>query len=336
MSLPWPTLTTKEWDDKLAEQAKKPAATTPLPGSDRFVWGEFKIVKPPPTPKDEDETAHDLSDDWDESEHPRDDGGRFATSGEVGNVRGALIKTASLVAGVPLDSFPDSETHPQSLAIRGRVKIDINADLAHRVSKDPAFREVSKDDTVKFVRRQIDLWAETSGDSVLPAVQMQRAVKEEFGLAEATMSHMTAPIRPKEDVEARNRAFVRAEYTRTQEWFKAQGITHVSVFRGMGDPDDALGSGIETVTMQPASSWTTDLKTAVSFARDQAGPAKILTARVPVADVLSTCVTGRGCLPEEEIILLGRPQTVRIFSGEKDEQMDQYVFPVERIRKTLG
>ena len=84
--------------------------------------------------------------------------------------------------------------------------------------------------------------------------------------------------------------------------------------------DDAdnklLGLGYETVKMQPASSWTTDLETAIEFATDKANP-EMLTSRVPVTDVLSTCVTGRGCLAEEEVILLGKPQRARVFVRER-------------------
>lgn len=49
----------------------------------------------------------------------------------------------------------------------------------------------------------------------------------------------------------------------------------------------------------------------------------LLTTRVPVEQVLSTAVTGRGCLTETEIILLGKgEQRVRVFDLD-DERPDE-------------
>jgi hypothetical protein len=170
---------------------------------------------------------------------------------------------------------------------------------------------------------------------------MQLAVQAEFGLHGAATDHITSAIKQMHGVGiklperegARLRAFARAEYERTQEWFKSQGIMHVTAFRGMDDPDDALGYGYEDITMQPASSWTTNLEIAFAFTAEKERP-KILSARVPVSQVLSTCVTGRGCLIEHEIILMGKPQRARVFGVSGDTF---YVDgpEVQKIRRTL-
>lgn len=209
-----------------------------------------------------------------------------------------------------------------SLSVRAAMKKKIQMELTERLKNHPAFVGMEPrppmylEPVSEWVKSKIDLWAETSGDSDPEAAKMQETTKREFGLTDAVMDHITQNVKvvfsyPQE--EARLRAFVRAEYDRTQEWFKSNDITHVSVFRGMGDEHKELGYGFETVTMQPASSWTTDLDTAIDFAEENFEPHKVLTTRVPVSQVLSTCVTGRGCLAEEEIILLGKPQRVRVF-----------------------
>jgi hypothetical protein len=223
------------------------------------------------------------------------------------------------------------------LGTRAQIKQLINKDITARLKDHPAFAGWTEEEVAKFTKEKIDLWAETSGDSSVPAVKMQDAVKKEFGLDDAAMDHLEASYvvgTGWEAEEARNRAFVRAEYERTQEWFKARGITHVSVFRGMGSGPGTdigyenvegdfgvgqFGLGYETVTMQPASSWSTDLDVAIEFGADSSAPV-VLTTRVPVETVLATCVTGRGCYVESELILLGKPIRARVFDTHLREE----------------
>lgn len=228
-----------------------------------------------------------------------------------------------------------------SLEVRKAMKQRIKLDLMERLRKYPAFTDMNPRQLDEFVQARIDGWADTAGDSDVAAVKMQHAVQQEFGLDSAETSHMDeVAYVVNEQERRRDRIFVRVEYERTQEWFKARGITHVSVFRGMGfdaDVVEPLGAGHETVTMQPASSWTTDLETAIEFANNQDVPF-VLTSRVPVSEVLSTCVTGRGCLAEEEFILLGRPQRAQVFDGSSYDPESHAPFTVwmqDRVQRTL-
>ena len=212
---------------------------------------------------------------------------------------------------------------PRSMGQRAAVKQQIEQNLAQRLWNHPAFEGFPH--VEEWVKSKIDLWAETSGDSDVDAGVAQLAVQEEFGLTTAVTDHITNAIKNMHGTGiklpvkegARLRAFVRAEYEATQAWFKEHGITHVTAIRGMDDENEDLGFGYETVTMQPASSWTANVETAFAFTTDKERP-KILTTRVPVSQVLSTCVTGRGCLTEQEVILMGKPQRARVFgvSGE--------------------
>jgi hypothetical protein len=229
--------------------------------------------------------------------------------------------------------------------VRGEVKNHIAQTLTARLVTHPAFAGMTKEAVSNFVQSKLDRWAETSGDSDIPATRMQYAVKDEFGLTDAGMGHLDAFVVGYEKEDAQNRAFVRAEYDRTQKWFKEHGITHLSVFRGMSDDDDELGYGFETVTMQPASSWTTDLdNTAYQFATMREGRhPKILTTRVPVSEVLSTCVTGRGCLSEQEFLLLGKPTRAHVFGmvsgSDPDDELSEFTIDqeatIKKIRKSL-
>jgi len=233
-------------------------------------------------------------------------------------MEGALADSAATIApGIT----------PRSMGQRAAVKDHIQRELTKSLYADPAFTGMSLEAVSNWVKGKIDLWADTSGDSDIDAGVMQLAVQAEFGLTDAATDHITSAIkqmhgtgiRLPEREGARLRAFVRAEYDATQAWFKERGITHVTVIRGMDDDEDnkLLGYGYETVTMQPASSWTSDVGTAFAFTTDKANP-KILTTRVPVSQVLSTCVTGRGCLTEREVVLLGKPQRARVFGVSGD------------------
>ena len=170
------------------------------------------------------------------------------------------------------------------------------------------------------VEHQSHLWEQTSGGNEAPAVQMQKAVQEEFDLGSAPMTHMGDSDAPN-DIQ---RAYVRAEYNQTQRFLKEQGLDSVSVYRGVHDLP--LTAGAQTVDMQPASSWTTDLDRAMQFGYDMSFRlpvrATVLTTRVPRARVLSTAVTGRGAVNEGEVILLGGPLDVTAYPLSAGEERD--------------
>ena len=71
----------------------------------------------------------------------------------------------------------------------------------------------------------------------------------------------------------------------------------------------------------PAESWTTNIEAAKSFASMQSGLGKgdnyLLTAKIRVGDILSTCRTGFGCyhcggVNEHEMVVLGVPRNVKV------------------------
>ena len=161
------------------------------------------------------------------------------------------------------------------------------------------------------VQKRLDLWASTSGDHSPAAIEMQLAVKREFNLKDVAHSHMGETFEPSLKNSSDNSAYIRAEYANTQAWFKAQGMTHISVVRGQGGLRELKDGNVE-VRMQPASSWSTDFEMATSFGKTT------LATRVPVSRVLSTAVTGRGCLSEREVILLGGRINVHVISMGQD------------------
>jgi hypothetical protein len=115
--------------------------------------------------------------------------------------------------------------------------------------------------------------------------------------------------------------FVSAMYDNTQTYLASQGITDVTLMRGEGyasvdampqNLQDAFNASVEgapveaDLTMNPASSWTTDETIASEFA-DNHGPAQqaLYTATFPASQILSTPMSGIGCFSEREMVVIG-------------------------------
>jgi hypothetical protein len=145
---------------------------------------------------------------------------------------------------------------------------------------------------------------------------MQNMVRDEFGL-EGSAGWRPDRITDSEVAAIGQvhgpalRSFARAQYDATQADLAARGITEVTVYRGTGVQGVSEGS----VTLRPASSWSSDPSTAREFAAtaaDQDGNAAVLAATVPASRVLSTPSTGVGCLSEDEVVLLGGTLDVEV------------------------
>lgn len=263
---------------------------------------------------------------------------------------------------------PGAVAYPMSPDQRGRVKARIVADLSVRVSEklplpfiperfkldegtqrylDPMTGEeyAEEDAYAEEIQKRLDLWSDTSGDHNPRAIAMQTATQEELGLDEAATEHLRYLNFYKPDAEKVklqltptkfDRAYVRAEYEATQEWLKKNQIETVTVFRGVGGSAGPTGPS-RVVNMQPASSWTVDLATAVDFAEAAGFEGRVLMTRVPRSRVLSTAVTGRGSLLEHEVLLTGGKLNARVFSTRGEEWDETYSTrqTMDTIRRSL-
>jgi hypothetical protein len=158
--------------------------------------------------------------------------------------------------------------------------------------------------------KRVQMWASSSGDSHKQAVWMQRAAQEEFDIPGDTTVRMTGAERTKifegytPEVAAWYRLVARAMYENTQEQFRAAGITHISLYRGMnfyGTPPawalQAERDGRAYLELQPMNSWSNAKAIANRFG------SWIFQIRVPVERVHSTARTGLGCLDEQEFVV---------------------------------
>ena len=172
-------------------------------------------------------------------------------------------------------------------------------------------------------------WAKTSSDEHPLAYAIQIAIAQEFGLRKnyeklVTMLRWVEENKNIPDFSKRvawvyNRlkpllhAFVRSVYEHTQKVLRESGLEEIWLIRGL-----TLREGIKVKryfdrfkhTALPASSWTTDKRTALGFAlsKDEGEIGVLFTTKVKKDQferVLSTPVSGFGCFGEAEFVLLG-------------------------------
>lgn len=180
-----------------------------------------------------------------------------------------------------------------------------------------------------LVRGVIDTWANTSGDSEPVAVGVQKAIAKELsgdvpGLSEAGVDHLgqyetlfsgnrnpaeLSRMRGIEETVANSSAIrevIRAKYNATQDYFEQQGIKELTLHRGFIDTKGVKDSDSEELSLQPASSFSMNRKTAEMFADDMSSRISgLVTVKVPVSRVLCTASTGMGCITEQEVVVLG-------------------------------
>lgn len=188
-------------------------------------------------------------------------------------------------------------------------------------------------------------WAGTSNDHSVQSLAMQESAVKEFGLTgtvdwddkvsgdglsydfiDNNGEHHTLEDQVQSEVDKNGemyQAFLRAQYDNTQQFFKDNGITSVTAYRGFNfsadevvpdwaDPEDndidednpLIPHWNADVPLRPLSSFSYDPDSANNFS-SETGYGAVVAGQVPVSRVLSTAVTGIGCLGEREMVLLG-------------------------------
>jgi len=118
-------------------------------------------------------------------------------------------------------------------------------------------------------------------------------------------------------------AFTRAEYANTQRVLAEQGIKEVTLYRGVQmhqgvipgtSPARPMKVGTEaTMASNPLTSWSTKRYVGADFASDYSrGRGVLFAMTVPASAVQSLATTGRGCLNEFEVVLVGAGGTARV------------------------
>lgn len=227
-------------------------------------------------------------------------------------------------------------------------KMEIANQLGERLKESSNFQKVSAmyskvgghiGASVKTLQAAlISKWAGTSADSDELAQAMQMAIRDVFGMDHSDVNEIGNAKLPSdakgsdllyhaagerllgksydhtkhgEVVQGALRDFVKAQYSNTQEFFKAAGVKELYLARGM-----KTGSGSHVaerigLKLQPASSFSANLGTARSFAEGHT----LYLVKVPVSQVLGTYRTGYGCSNEHEVVVLADKNTTAVKIG---------------------
>ena len=109
------------------------------------------------------------------------------------------------------------------------------------------------------------------------------------------------------------RDFALAQYHATQDHLASLGIKELHLIRGMKFGEHNGPAKPVDIKLQPASSFTTNHSTAVSFA----GTGSLFMVKVPASQVMSSFITGYGCTNESEVVVLNHPgmKAIQIGAG---------------------
>jgi hypothetical protein len=202
----------------------------------------------------------------------------------------------------------------------------------------------------------VDAWAESSADSVPRAIAVQLAANDLMGsppmhVPPSWGERNASTRRLGAELAETHRAALDVAlghiYQDTQAKLKAAGIETVEVYRGMlvnrgdfrvGDAKIPLDRAhVGEVTLQPLSSFSSNVETASSFSLEglpstvratETSPVAVMMAvRVPRAQVFSTAQTGMGCLSESEFILSGGTPTRAVYAGTQNASAGYSWFP---------
>jgi hypothetical protein len=248
--------------------------------------------------------------------------------------------TTALNAGPEGSEFLGGDVSEKAPIFKKQIEAALHTELLETSPEYKTLDALLKTGPYKsqtIARKLVAAWASSSGDSHPLSCAMQSAVARKFDMhvehvetAALTSlqknndealhaSALTALLGTAEhnslklisDFKKAAEDFVGMQYKHTQAMLKHHGITEVSVIRGMTAGENATsGSKPEKVKLklQPASSFSTSLSTAKSFAGTQ-GKSKLYFATIPASQVLSSFRTGYGCTGEKEVVVLNHPDT---------------------------
>lgn len=187
--------------------------------------------------------------------------------------------------------------------------------------------------------REYHTYAGSSSSARPIQVALQEAAKAEFGLADAATfysdAQRDAALAQYGDGLPGMQALLRQMHDNTQAWFQSQGISDVTVYRGMrwsagSQPQGLAYDGTiaeQAVELQSLSSFSISFDVASQYASG-ADYGMVVSDTVPVAQILSTGFTGFGAPYMGEVLLLGGTTDMQAAGFEQATQ--------DVIKQTFG
>ena len=226
-------------------------------------------------------------------------------------------------------------------------KIAVQEQLVDKIKNHPSFgtgySELVDERVNNYVLGSIKQWSASSGDASSASIEMQIAAKDYFGLKDANIDHMKKDKEVFEyanfnldekrhlpgsgegqySLRERHEAFLTVQYDATQKYFKEKGITEVILYRGVEHSDMGKLRN-DMITMQPLSSFSTSVSSAMDFANiglDYKWPGTLYSTVVPVHKILCHPGTGFGCTNEKEVVVLGGKMKATVIPTKVAEQI---------------
>lgn len=183
------------------------------------------------------------------------------------------------------------------------------------------------DDAIRYavVNQMVREWSGTSNDASTWSLTLQDTAAKEFGLKgsapwDTSLMQSSLTDEYRKSVEPVQRDFLRSMYANTQDYLKANGVERVTLSRGFNFydetmiPDWAKHEGATDVPLRPLSSWSGDPDMAIQFAGNGTTPTggAVIAATVPADRILATARTGIGALSEDEFVVLGGTERVKV------------------------
>lgn len=235
-------------------------------------------------------------------DQPRDDAGRFSSTGGSAPERQEVLQSDTTVYYAISDRAGVDLLSEATAKARSELKANLVASLSTESGVDPA-----------EVKRVIDTWASSSNDNNPMSLATQITAAQEFNspLSEWQKDKINlvsnGGLRPIE-YDKDTAMVLRASYEKTQEAFQSAGFSPddtVTVYRGIYNLEvdgevDYKGNAVE--------SWSISPKVAYEFG---AG-GTVLAANVKVSDIVSSCISGMGCLTEAEVIVKGTSRGIKV------------------------
>lgn len=167
----------------------------------------------------------------------------------------------------------------------------------------------------EFIRTVINAWASTSMDNSSNSVALQYAsflkmggtdegFRQKLNLSEDPEVKMQRAVNTYKETPSLYDGIIEAMREDAQAMFAKAGIKEVMVYRGISVDTDLTPYTQQSYEVDPwpLSSWSFDPETAMGFTEGD-GQWAILSMKVPVESIYSSCFTGYGCLSETEVVV---------------------------------
>jgi hypothetical protein len=246
----------------------------------------------------------------------------------IGEISGmyTLLERSTRAGGMNIDALPQivRERNPLIENIEQAKRVATLGELTTALSVSVVAKDREEIVARLCARAMIDSWAGAASHGFSAYVQLAAAKVHKVSTASYRKFFRTQFDEIKSDLSAAHsigpivEAAVRAEYAATQAWFKERGIERLVVFRGMTVPKKEMelewGDTVKT-SLNPLSSWATKESEAARFANFQGTRSDnrfVIASDVPVSMIQSIPFTGKGCLNEFEVVLIGKPSLAEV------------------------